>query len=623
MQKDQVPFFIQMRGHFRDLEFDYRTAALLLPFWLMALWSLVSRVRDRRDAFGLLLIFVGLSVALGTEVVFVREGWEYPSHRYNTVFKFFLQVWIYFALAAAFSFGFIKRARVSVEKKAGVARRIGRFAWSAIFLLLLLATAAFPIFGTYAVTSGPGARCAKGPAPSLDGLQYMNQGASRAEFLTIHWVNRFVEGQPAILEDIGLPYVHESSRISTNTGVPSVIGWDHHMRERSPSDQSASSRHHAEIEQRKRDVQTMYRRRDKNAVLNLLDRWSVDYIYVGTRERKEYGRDSQKFEGYGDNLDVVFHTRGGTLYRMRNPLSQVYLGEVVQVKAPGERPVESGENMYKGGPGFDNGNFKEPRGIAFDAQGRAYVADTFNHRVQVFNPQGEFLFLFGEQGEMEEQFKEPNDLTVSPAGKIYVLDTWNHRVQVFDLQGRFQFSFGDGLYGPRGIALDNEGNVYVSDTGNGRVVVFSAKGKPLRRIATKGQENNQLDEPVGVAVSDQGEVFVADTGNRSVKVFDKQGRLVRLWSIAEEVNKGRGNEQHLALAPNGNVFLADPAGGQVHVYTPEGKKVSTVSPEGKIPAPGREPLGLAFHPKTQALVMCDRQLCRMIRVPASMHRMGR
>ncbi len=346
--------------------------------------------------------------------VFVKETWSIPPHRYNTVFKFFLQVWAYLALASAAGLYAIRHDdRKRTKRPLYSPIRLLKGVWMLALFVFLAASAMFPIFGTYAVTRGLGARCVQGQSPSIDGWTYLHQGRSQAEFYTIHWVNRFVEGQPTLLEDLGLPYTHESSRISTNTGVPSLIGWDHHMRERTAAGNEA--RHNQEIEARKRDVEQIYRKEDKASVLGLLASRKADYLYVGSRERSRYSRSVQKFLGYGDSLDLLFHTRGGDLYRIRRNLNDAYLGEVEPLPAPGELATETGVNMFIGGSGFDNGNFREPRGIACGPDGRTFIADTFNHRIQVFDAKGNFLFLFGEEGELDGQMREPNDLVLGPA----------------------------------------------------------------------------------------------------------------------------------------------------------------------------------------------------------------
>ena len=106
------------------------------------------------------------------------------------------------------------------------------------------------------------------------------------------------------------------------------------------------------------------------------------------------------------------------------------------------------------------------------------MADTFNNRVQVFNPSGVFQSAFGSQGSGKGQFRTPQGIAVGSGGNIYVADTNNNRVQVFNSSGVFQYDFGGQGSGsgqfanPYGIAVGSGGNVYVADTANNRVQVF-------------------------------------------------------------------------------------------------------------------------------------------------------
>ena len=75
--------------------------------------------------------------------------------------------------------------------------------------------------------------------------------------------------------------------------------------------------------------------------------------------------------------------------------------------------------------------FYGPRGIATDAEGRVYVADTGNKRIVVFDADGNAITEFGSTGFDPGQFDEPVGVTVDRNGTVYVVDTWNQRIQTF------------------------------------------------------------------------------------------------------------------------------------------------------------------------------------------------
>ena len=70
-------------------------------------------------------------------------------------------------------------------------------------------------------------------------------------------------------------------------------------------------------------------------------------------------------------------------------------------------------------------------GRAIDGEGNVYVADSWNHRIQVFDPQGRFLRKWGTEGEENGQFADPKGLATDGDGNVYVADSGNHRIQVF------------------------------------------------------------------------------------------------------------------------------------------------------------------------------------------------
>jgi len=84
-----------------------------------------------------------------------------------------------------------------------------------------------------------------------------------------------------------------------------------------------------------------------------------------------------------------------------------------------------------GSAGTGPGQFNMPYGVATDAAGNVYVADTYNDRVQVFTGTGAFVTQWGSAGSAPGQFDRPMGIAVGRDGRIYVADTWNNRIQVF------------------------------------------------------------------------------------------------------------------------------------------------------------------------------------------------
>ena len=129
-----------------------------------------------------------------------------------------------------------------------------------------------------------------------------------------------------------------------------------------------------------------------------------------------------------------------------------------------------------------------------------------------------FLIADGEAGALYY----PSRIAVGD-GRVYVSDAYNNRVQVFDSEGRFIRSFGGmGLWGGRfrvasGIALGGDHTVWVADFYNNRIEQFDRTGNFLRALGGRGKAPGRFAGPTGVAVGGDGSIYIADWGNHRVQ----------------------------------------------------------------------------------------------------------
>jgi DNA-binding beta-propeller fold protein YncE len=194
-----------------------------------------------------------------------------------------------------------------------------------------------------------------------------------------------------------------------------------------------------------------------------------------------------------------------------------------------------------------------------------YVADTWNHRVQYFDPNGKFLGQWGRLGDAKGRidtdpgvFWGPRSIAISPDGDVYVTDTGNKRVQVFGLDGSFKRMFGGDGNSPGqfkeqvGIALDAQGNVWVADTWNLRIQKMKSTGEPLAQIPLTGWESQSVGNKPYLAVDAQGRVIAS---------FPEQGRLVVFGADGQRVKEvplqGNGSPIGVTVAPDGRLLVAD------------------------------------------------------------------
>jgi DNA-binding beta-propeller fold protein YncE len=175
-----------------------------------------------------------------------------------------------------------------------------------------------------------------------------------------------------------------------------------------------------------------------------------------------------------------------------------------------------------GGSGSTVGTFNYIEDLDVGPDGRVWIADTRNNRIQVFNPATSTFTAYGSAGAGNGQFSQPQGIAVS-ATNVFVADTNNNRIQKLTLTGAWVASFSTGLLGPQGIALAPDGSLWVADTGNDRILHLSDALVDLgETFGTAGTGDLQFDLPHTLAVSGS-KLYVADTFNDRVQVFEVGG----------------------------------------------------------------------------------------------------
>ncbi|CAG7833813.1 unnamed protein product [Allacma fusca] len=220
-----------------------------------------------------------------------------------------------------------------------------------------------------------------------------------------------------------------------------------------------------------------------------------------------------------------------------------------------------------GSYGNGDGEFDCLAGVAVNRIGQFIVSDRYNHRIQVFDPSGRFLRSFGSQGSTDGKFNYPWGVTTDALGFIYVCDKENHRVQVFQSDGTFVGKFGVGeLEHPHYIGITSTNKVVVSDTGHHRVYIFDVNGKVIGSIGTEGIEHGQFKLPRGVAVDEQGYIFVGDSGNNRIQIFSPDGHHIRSfgnWGCGDGEFKGL---EGVAVNSQGNILVCDRENHRIQAF---------------------------------------------------------
>jgi sugar lactone lactonase YvrE len=241
-----------------------------------------------------------------------------------------------------------------------------------------------------------------------------------------------------------------------------------------------------------------------------------------------------------------------------------------------------------GTAGSGSDQFQTPRDLALAPDGTIYVADTFNNRITHLAADGTVIQSWGSFADLSKgeapggTFFQPWGIAIGADGSVFVTDTWNHRIQKFSPDGQFITMWGYfgqaetsfAIWGPRDIAIDSNDHIFITDTGNKRVVIYDNNGNYVSQFGSIGLEPGQFDEPVGIAVDKDGLVYIADTWNQRIQVMtpDSSGNYTPLknWEVVAWYGQSLDNKPFLAVDDNGNLYATDPEGYRVLHFKTDG-----------------------------------------------------
>jgi len=223
-------------------------------------------------------------------------------------------------------------------------------------------------------------------------------------------------------------------------------------------------------------------------------------------------------------------------------------------------------------------------GVTVDQDGNVYVMDTQNGRVQKFDSNGNFVSMWGSQGNGEGQFQNAGSrgwfgrMAVDTQGNLYVIDANNFRIQKFDGNGNYQTQWGvkgtgDGefSFAPFDIVVDAQDNVYVCESLSvHRIQKFDASGKFLLTWGTTGYKDGEFSgDGCTVAVDPSGNILVADSSGR-IQKFDTNGQFVSKI-ILPTVNNISVSLWNMAVDNKGNIYVGDTANALIVKLDSEGQ----------------------------------------------------
>ena len=234
-----------------------------------------------------------------------------------------------------------------------------------------------------------------------------------------------------------------------------------------------------------------------------------------------------------------------------------------------------------GKEGSTVGIFRSPWGVAVNARDEIAVTDSLNHRVQIFNRNGNPLRSFGREGDKAGHFKYPRGIAFHNNGRIFVADSGNHRIQIFSGEGQHVGSFGEKgnpyrrLNYPWGLSVDNDGNIIVADTGNKMIKIFSSDGMFLRKIGGQGA----FTCPIHCVQYDT-YLIVSDKNEHCIKVYDRNRNFQ--YKFGKE-GEGDGELIHpacLSVNKSGHLMVCDSFNDRLQVFELNGRFLSKFGTKG-------------------------------------------
>ena len=224
-----------------------------------------------------------------------------------------------------------------------------------------------------------------------------------------------------------------------------------------------------------------------------------------------FDRDGNLVESWDQHNDLFTHPHNVTI-NPYDPEKHVWVvdagsEQIFKFTRDGDLVMSLGEFRVTGNDEFHFGN---PSGIAFLPNGDFYVSDGYrNTRVVKFSKDGKYLMEWGKPGDGPGEFNLPHGIAIDANGRVYVIDRSNSRIQVFDLNGKYLDQW-TGLRLPLYIAVSRDQHVWVSSGFSNKILKYDQNGQLLYSWGTFGARPGEIWGVHGFSTDTEGNLYVAE-----------------------------------------------------------------------------------------------------------------
>jgi DNA-binding beta-propeller fold protein YncE len=311
----------------------------------------------------------------------------------------------------------------------------------------------------------------------------------------------------------------------------------------------------------------------------------------------------------------------------------------------------------------------QPFAVDFGPRGEIYLVEMAKgERLRAITTDGKLVTLAGKEGVagnegdggpgLDARFNGMHSLAVGGDGKVYLADTWNNRVRLYDPETRKVTAFaGTGQKGYAGdggpartarfggcycLALDPAGkSIVITDLDNRRIRTVDLAAGTAATVAGNGKGGTPRDgeaalsqplvDPRAAAMDQDGRLYILERGGHALRMVDAEGKIHTVAGTGKKgMGTGKGLEagmngpKHLCIDRDGSVLIADTENHRIVRYSPKEGTLTLVAGTGKAGAAGlggdpvraelSQPHGVSVHPKTGEIYIADSTNNRILKI---------